>query len=329
MSEEKAVDDVSSFGDDHPFGFSDENTLTEENIKEILNPDGDSNVLQQDPDEEEADEAPDEEGQEEVLEEEEEPEEEEEKPSRGSQRIKRLQEERKQLKEQNEQLRRDLEDVRKEIEPLKNLAKGLEYTDDGGNEKELSLDDELARYGDDPASYDSDGEKRLALKLLKQEKAEEQRQSEQIYQRAESHIIDTIQSRGDEKQQQGEIAAVDYLIQERAADIADDYGVSQREAIQYAKRQVMDSAAQQMQKSGKDITDILIERGLKLYGRRNPQAKQSSNKDDLNGSKKPAKIDPKRKKSLTDKAGRSNVDTIDPSELFKEPNDFMSKFFSE
>lgn len=304
----------------NPFGFSDENTLPDE-----LPTEEEEDALQQeqDADEEEPEQESDEE--EELLEDDNlEQEEEEQKPKGAQARISQLAKQKNELAEQNKKLQEELAAIRAEIQPLKNLASGLDAL--GVNKQqqqpEASLDDQLKQYGINADDFDSDGEKRLALQTAQLQQYTQQQRMEASYNQVEQYIVNTINANPDESARNANLGAVNYLIQDKAAELAEDYGLNQVDAFNEAKREVLRQAAIKARQTGKDVSEILIAKGNSLYSRRGvTQDKPLQNKQ------KTANINQQAREQVAKRAGKPNVDTVNITEILDNTDPYMSKFF--
>lgn len=301
----------------NPFGFSDENTLPDEQPEDEGE---EANDLQEEQESDEEEYEQDAHEEEEVLEEEEE---EEQKPKGAQARISQLAKQKNELSEQNKKLQEELAAIRAEIQPLKNLASGLDAL--GVNKQQqanVSLDDQLKQYGINADDFDSDGEKRLALQTARLEQYTQQQRVEASYQQVEQYVVNAINAQGDESTRNANLGAVNYLIQDKAADLAEEYGISQADAFNEAKREILRQAAVRARTTGKDISAILVEKGKSLMSRRGDLANKP-----LQSKQKNATVNQQAREQVVKRAGKPNVDTVNITELLENTDPYMSKFF--
>jgi hypothetical protein len=207
------------------------------------------------------------------------------------------------------------------MQPLENLANGLDALGITKQEaQKLSLDEQLQTFNINPDDYDSDGEKRLALQGAKHEQRIQQQNTEAAFNHIEMHVYDTIMARGDEQRSNGELGAVNYLIQDKAADLVEELGISQQDALLQAKREVLYQAGLKAKKTGRDITDVLIEKGVSVFSRRNVGVNK-----DLQNSNKEATIDHKAREQVARRAGKPVVDTVFNPNAIQVSDSFMKE----
>ena len=207
------------------------------------------------------------------------------------------------------------------VKPLEDLANGLDALGISKQEmQKLSLDEQLQAFNINPDDYDSDGEKRLALQQEKQERRIQQQNTEAAFNHLEMHVYNTIMAGGDEHRSNVELGAVNYLIQDKAADLMEEKGLSQQDAILQAKREVLYQAGMKANKTGRDITDVLIEKGKSVFSRRNIGVNK-----DLQNTNKEATIDHKVREQVAKRAGKPVIDTVFNPNTIQVSDSFMKE----